>query len=592
MKEKLLSAVRNYSLRSKIILIVLIVMGLVTGVSAICLKMTVDAGNSMYYKALAGSLSYTAEDIATKLSTIESMTNMIVTNSDIRKNLIVLLNEDYEIKKKNARSNLERFLVDYHQTYKNNNVAYISLYSNDVCITSYAPGVSQTPEHIHTNLITETKMNSGYPVWDTSYCNTHGLFLGREARQVNHLSFRTLGTVVVCLDIEKMIETSTNSVLLSDEIQYVLMDENGKVFYRPKDFTQKQAVEISKQVTSGYQVLNMNDTSYFAVQGSISPNTWKYICLVPYEEMSKTIYATEIMVTVLIVVTLCLVFFVSHIMTKLIVSDVTVLVNQMGAFFQDDAMSFQIDTSYQNRKDEIGILHKQFNHMVLQIQNMIQQNYISEILAKEAQLKALENQINPHFLYNTLESVNWRAKAIGESEISAMVESLGRLLRETISVKDKVVSLEHELRITAAYITIQKIRYGDRLEYSEDVPRGLLELQLPHLTIQPLVENAIYYALEEVIGVCRIEVSARKEGELFIVTVKNNGSQFEENALEKMMSGKTAAHGFGVGILNIEKRIQIIYGENYGLELGNADEDTAIVNIYLPGGTDGKTADC
>ena len=402
MKKKLRSIVQNSSLRSKIICIVLIAMILMTGVSAVCLKMTVNAGNAMFYKALAGSLSYTAGDIATKLSNIESMTNMIITNSEIRKNLIILLDEEYEIKKKNAKSNLERLLTDYHQTYKSNNIAYISLYSNDVSITSYAPGAASTPEHIHTGVITETKMNAGYPIWDTDHCNTHGLFLGREARQVNHLSFRTLGTLVVCLDLEKMIATSTESAFLSDNIQYLLIDEEDHVFYRSDDFTQKQAAEISRKVTSGYQVLNINESSYFSVKGNISPNAWQYICLVPYEEMEKTIYATQILVAVLLIVTLCLVLFLSHKMTRLIVSDITVLVNEMGDFFKDDAMLFKADALYQNRRDEIGILHKQFKNMVLQIQHMIRQNYISEILAKEAQLKALENQINPHFLYNTL----------------------------------------------------------------------------------------------------------------------------------------------------------------------------------------------
>ena len=103
MKKKLRSIVQNSSLRSKIICIVLIAMILMTGVSAVCLKMTVNAGNAMFSKALAGSLSYTAGDIATKLSNIESMTNMIVTNSEIRKNLIILLDEEYEIKKRTRK---------------------------------------------------------------------------------------------------------------------------------------------------------------------------------------------------------------------------------------------------------------------------------------------------------------------------------------------------------------------------------------------------------------------------------------------------------------------------------------------------------
>ena len=126
----------------------------------------------------------------------------------------------------------------------------------------------------------------------------------------------------------------------------------------------------------------------------------------------------------------------------------------------------------------------------------------------------------------------------------------------------------------------------------ENVSENLMNLQLPHLTIQPLVENAIYYALEEVIGPCRIEVSAKKSDHLFIVSVRNNGSQFEEYALEKIASGQTSTHGFGVGILNIEKRIQMIYGTEYGLELCNEDEDTAVVNIYLPGGTEDEIIDC
>lgn len=153
-------------------------------------------------------------------------------------------------------------------------------------------------------------------------------------------------------------------------------------------------------------------------------------------------------------------------------------------------------------------------------------------------------------------------------------------------MNEKMNSLEHELQIVSNYMTIQKIRYGERLQYRENVSKELLNIQLPHLTIQPLVENAIYYALEEVIGPCLIEVSARQEKDFFVVAIKNNGSQFENQALEKIQNGTTASHGFGIGILNIQKRIQIIYGSEYGLELRNENDDIAVVNIYLPGGKD------
>lgn len=592
MKEKMLSHIRNFSLHSKITLIVSLAVILLTTMSIGGITMTINSGNALIYKALAGSLNYTSSDISSKLSNIESMTNMIVTNSNIRQNLIILKDEDYEIKKKNARSNLERLLTDYQQTYKNNSIGYISIYSNDMHVTSYEPGCSSTPAHVHTSIIAETKSNSGYPVWDTSYCGTHGLFLGRESRQVKHLSFRTLGTAIVNVDLKNLIASSTQSIILPDNIQYILMDENDKVFYYPDNFTLKQATELSRKLASDYQVINLDRTSYFSVQGDLGANSWRYICLFPYSTMAQTIHRTEFAVFVLILLTLALILFLTRKLVALTLSDVSVLVEKMNTFSNSDTLAFEVDHSYQNRTDEIGILHNHFDDMVRQTQDLIRQNYVSEILTKEAQLKALENQINPHFLYNTLESVNWRAKAIGESDISAMVEALGGLLRETISVKDKVNSLKHELQTVSHYMTIQKIRYGDRLQYCEHVPETLLDIELPHLTIQPLVENAIYYALEEIIEPCLIEVSARQENDFYIVSVKNNGSQFENHALENMINGTSSGHGFGVGILNIQKRIQIIYGPQYGLELCNENDDIALVNIYLPGGHHDKITHC
>lgn len=287
MKEKIYSRIRNFSLYSKIMYIVFISVLLITITFVGGITITTNSSNALIYKALAGSLSYTSSDISEKISNIESMTNMIVTNNDIRQNLIILLDEDYEIKKKNARSTLERLLTDYQQTYKNNNIAYISIYSNDVHVTSYEPGAASTPEHIHTSIIADTKSNSGYPVWNTLYCKTHGLFLGREARQVKHLSFRTLGTVVVNIDLESLIASSTQSIELSDKIQYILMDDNGRVFYHPDSFTLKQASELSKELEADYQVLNIDDSAYFAVKGNLSANSWQYICLFPYDEMAK-----------------------------------------------------------------------------------------------------------------------------------------------------------------------------------------------------------------------------------------------------------------------------------------------------------------
>lgn len=182
----------------------------------------------------------------------------------------------------------------------------------------------------------------------------------------------------------------------------------------------------------------------------------------------------------------------------------------MDKFSRDEAalLSTKYDSEYAYRKDEIGRLHQGFERMTARIQNLVNTNYVNEILAKEAQIKALESQINPHFLYNTLESINWRAKAVNNREISLMTESLGSLLRATLSNKKSLVTLSYELNLILSYITIQQIRFEERLDYREQVPDGLKNALIPPLTLQPLVENAIHYALEEMTETCYITILA------------------------------------------------------------------------------------
>jgi len=199
----------------------------------------------------------------------------------------------------------------------------------------------------------------------------------------------------------------------------------------------------------------------------------------------------------------------------------------------------------------------------------------------------LESQINPHFLYNTLETINWRAKALRDEQISSMVESLGTLLRATLSNKKPLVTLDYETKLARSYMTIQKIRFEDRLVFSIDCREELGQALILPLTIQPLLENAIRYGMEEMMETCEIGIYAFKEGDLLIAEVSNQGSSFEEGLLEKLQDGTRNAHGFGIGLVNIHQRIQMLFGEDYGLSFKNQD-DKAIAVITIPYRTEEK----
>ena len=215
----------------------------------------------------------------------------------------------------------------------------------------------------------------------------------------------------------------------------------------------------------------------------------------------------------------------------------------------------------------------------------------------QMELKLLANQINPHFLYNTLESINWRAKAVNNREISLMTESLGSLLRATLSNKKSLVTLSYELNLILSYITIQQIRFEERLDYREQVPDGLKNALIPPLTLQPLVENAIHYALEEMTETCYITILAAetdktgKNGERCIrISVTNSGSSFDEDLLELLKQHKKQPSRSGIGLLNIDKRIKLLFGEDYGLSLFN-QEDCAVASITIPYRTE-ETVSC
>lgn len=210
------------------------------------------------------------------------------------------------------------------------------------------------------------------------------------------------------------------------------------------------------------------------------------------------------------------------------------------------------------------MLHRTYKKMIRRIRELINENVAKQLLLRETELKALQAQINPHFLYNTLESVNWLAKANKQDRISEMVEALAFLLRSAVSFEEQLIPLRKELDIVRSYVTIQTTRFDERLVFHLDVPEELMDAQIPKLTLQPLVENAIHYALEPRIEPCRIAIIAREsEGALFL-RVEDDGPGMTPDFLEKLRSGQVTTRGQGIGLTNIQERINLTFGTPWG----------------------------
>lgn len=239
-------------------------------------------------------------------------------------------------------------------------------------------------------------------------------------------------------------------------------------------------------------------------------------------------------------------------------------------------------------EDEIGQLSRAFNQMVLKTKELLAKATSSQLLQREAEFKALQAQINPHFLYNALETINWMAKSKNATDICHMVNALGSLMRTSISSKKEFVCVEEEMQYVKDYIYIQNMRYGEQVLSEIDVEPELLSHSIPKFIIQPIVENAITHGLEQKLseGCVRIRGFLKKGTIRFVVS--DDGVGMEKECVERILSGPAPhsnASRLGMGLRNVHDRIQLYYGEEYGLSISSVAGVGTTVQIVLPEGT-------
>ena len=216
-------------------------------------------------------------------------------------------------------------------------------------------------------------------------------------------------------------------------------------------------------------------------------------------------------------------------------------------------------------KDEIGDLIHSFNSMTTQIKNLITQVYEGRISQKESEMRALRAQINPHFLYNVLDTINWMARKKGEDNICRMVTSISSLMRASISNKRSMVYIREEIKYVQDYLYIQETRYGDKFTSYIEVDERLNELEIPKMTIQTLVENAVVHGVENATWDCFLYVSGEITDGMAVFTVKDDGVGMSQEQLEKLMgteeepdheAERTHTH---LGVYAVRKRLDYVY---------------------------------
>lgn len=577
---------RDLSLKRKIQYIILFCIFFISFTAFISIFCITKSHEKVLYRFVSSNLSSSATDIYDSLMETDNMANMILSNTSIQEELSQLKEADTRTERQKYETSIYGILCSYLFNISNLNISYISILQDTSEITTFLPLSQKLPSDVKKELIKTAKSGEGATIWVTDYSQEYGLFLVKELRESKYLSLNSLGTLIININTDFLVSQATADTSDYESMSFVLASGDNLI-YPAEDISQEQLLDLKNRLKQKYEIIYIDDKSFFAVCGQIPHFKWDYFCIVSYESIAHTISVTLRLCTLAMVISICVVLFTSSSILSSLTKHFDWLTYKMNRFGEGNYTLPEDACDYSERKDEIGQLHTNFNSMANKVDTLIKENYINELLKKEAQLKALESQMDPHFLYNTLDSINWRAKSIKADDISQITTALGNLLRISLSKTNHPFTVQQEMNILENYITIQKLRYPRRLEYSSDIPEKFWNCEIPKFTIQPLLENAIRYGLEEISEICYISVTAFSSGKNLIIEVKNNGSQFEENLLEKLESNELQPHGFGIGILNIHKRLKIAYGPDYGLYLYNMEdeddgEEYAVARITLP----------
>lgn len=367
---------------------------------------------------------------------------------------------------------------------------------------------------------------------------------------------------------------------------YYLCDGEGNIIFHPR------SMEISRglfaensDVVANYEDGIYDDTldggNRKVIVSTISYTGWKIVGVIPQDVKTDSLIRFRYYVLTIITLLIMMILFVNKVITKKISSPILKLNDSVKAYEAGEKPSIYIGGS-----SEIRHLGHSVQKSYEQIESLMKEIVEQQNERRKSELDALQSQINPHFLYNTLESITWMIEGNKNEDAVFMISELAKLFRISLSKGKTIISIEDEIQHCRSYMNIQKYRYKDRFSIQYQVDSAIYQYCTVKLILQPILENAIYYGVGDMDedDDAEIIVRGRLEGNDIYLSVEDNGMGMRKEDVKNILTDnqKVPKHGSGVGLINVHTRIQLMFGTEYGLSvLSEADEGTT-VTIHLP----------
>ena len=382
------------------------------------------------------------------------------------------------------------------------------------------------------------------------------------------------GVNILYMDVDYQKLFTPYAETLISECGLYITDQDGKLVFEESRFSRKNQ-NYDLTYSEFLEQRDRGSTDYIILCEQSNTTGWTVWLYQPVGLAGEAMRPIGVMAGVTILICIFAAVLAYFITSGMVSSRIERLTHFMQEV-QEGSMDMQMES---DDRDEIGMLYRGFGSMMKRIRTLINEVYLSKITQKEAELKALQAQINPHFLYNTLSLINWKALAAGEEDISRMTLALSTFYRTALNRGRNVLQVETELSNTRAYLEIQSMLHDGDFDYEIEAQTEILQCESLNLIRQPLVENASHPGIEEKTdGRGKITVRGWKEDICVWFMVEDNGVGMEQEVADKILTMESK----GYGVRNVDERIRLCYGEKYAMKVESVVGKGTKMTIHFP----------
>lgn len=380
--------------------------------------------------------------------------------------------------------------------------------------------------------------------------SNQSLLYGRNIRDLG--TKEQIGTVLIDLDRSYFENMFKNSNPPGD---ILIVDGDKILFSSSNRFSSSQVAKIIQgREESGTSKKVINGTRYFFNYHTNKKTNWDVVSMIPYETIVREVNQLRLITISLLVIALIISLIFALFITRRITNQLSLLRMVTEKMEKRE----EIVGIHFNNEDEIGEIGKQIIHLYNWNNHLTKRLYKSQIKEKEAELLALQSHINPHFLYNTLNTIYWMAEKVQAKQIAKIAINLSKIFKLTLNEGNHITSVKNEIEQVKSYLDIQNIRFDHKIHYTFMIEPEIMEESIIKLLLQPIVENSVYHGLEhQESGTIMIEGTKVEEGLLFII--RDTGKGFDMNVLDNNKKG--------YALKNINERLKLYYGKEYGLKI-------------------------